>query len=187
MGKIDVDVDLNGVPGKIERAVEDGVKDSDTELYDQGTDAAKAKLRQEGAVWKGELINSFTFDTDNKGNVTLVKIKNIADHAVPMEDGAEYGKEGPPIDSLLPWAQDKLSNWQVSEKWVSLAEEYLDIPAAEFQSNKKLYAKTFWLQQKIKHQGLEGRKFMEAMDNFLELYGDDIVGHEIDKQIRRRL
>lgn len=187
MGRIDIDVDLNGVTRDIRRGIKDGIRDSDDDLYEEGTDVAKAKLRQEGAVWKGELINSFTFDSDGNGNVRVVKIKNNAEHAAPMEFGAEYEDRGPPIDSLLPWVQDKLSNWKVSEKWISLAEEHLDIPEGKFAQNKKLYGKAFWLQQKIKQQGLDAREFMEAMEDYLRQNADDIVGDEIDKSLRSRL
>lgn len=187
MGRINVDVDLNGVTSDIEDAIEDGIRNSDSELYEEGTDVAKSKLRQEGAVWSGELISSFTFDTDATGKVRLVEIKNTSDHAAPIEEGAEYEDRGPPIDNLIPWVQDNLSDWQVGDYWIYRAKQSLDLHSSQFQAHKELYAKAFWLQQKIKRQGLEPRRFMEAMEDYLEQNADDIVSDEIDKELRKNL
>jgi len=186
-GKIDVDVDLNGVDKKIKSAIKSGIRHSSTELYDEGTKVAKSKLRQEGAIWKGELINSFTFRTTPGGKVRLVKIENTADHARPMEEGAEYEEEGPPLSALIPWVETELSQWQVSDYWIYRARRALGFHPSQFQANKEVYAKAFWLQQKIKKQGLDAREFMEAMKKYLEQNADRIVGHEIDKKLRSRL
>lgn len=184
-GHIDVDVDLNGVPQKIEQAIKRGIRESADEISDQGTDVAKNKILEEGAVWKGELWSSFEWDDRKAGKKRIVNIKNVSEHAAPMEFGAEYEDKAPPIRKLLPWVQTELSGWKVSDYWVYKAQQSLSMPLSEFMANKQLYAKAFWLQQHIKREGLEARRFMEAMEDYLWRHSDEIVGGEIDKALKK--
>lgn len=182
---IKVDVDLNGVPEKIEKQIKKGIQNSRKEVPDQGIPVAKDKILEEGAVWKGELFTSFQWGSKKVGDKYVITIENVADHAAPMEEGADYDGTAPPIENLMPWVKTELADWNVSQKWIALAALHLDVPPGKFKHNKELYGKAYWLQQHIKREGLEPRRFMEAMERYLREHADEIVGGEITEALKQ--
>jgi hypothetical protein len=98
------------VTDDIEDAINDGIARGASDLAQDLELVARLKIREEGAVWREKLINSFDDAyTRTSGNYVLV-FMNTAEYAAPVNDGAEYGDEGPPISALIPWVQANMPN-----------------------------------------------------------------------------
>lgn len=201
MGEIEIDIDtLNKrVIRDIKDAFDDGVesaagRSSSSGLPDAMEEAAKSKLRSEGAVWTGELISSFGVRYADKGDRIVVIFYNDADHARPVEAGAEYGSEGPPVHALVPWVVTHLDSWSIpdgdqgglpspddlSSEREDVDEELLRV--AESVSDDVI-EKAFWLQQKIKREGLDAVNFMQTAEEFAEDAGGEVVQTHIERKL----
>jgi hypothetical protein len=72
---------------------------------------ARLRIREAGAIWLERLINSFESASSRSGDRYVLIFRNTAEHAAPVNDGAEYGDEGPPISALIPWVQANIAHW----------------------------------------------------------------------------
>lgn len=97
----------------VKDAIEDGIKSSAEIIALDAQQAAEARIREEGAVWKGELLESFKWRAEKRQGKLRILVQNDADHARPLEVGATYVEKGPPVESLIPWVISKLQGWKV--------------------------------------------------------------------------
>ena len=105
--RFEVSVNDNRIPEKIDHAIQTGMKRSGEELKRKGRMVAQTRIQQRGYIWKGELMQSFETSNEKVGTNRKIQIKNVADHAAPVEYGATYTSRGPPISALLPWVMSK--------------------------------------------------------------------------------
>lgn len=78
--------------------------------------AAQQRIAEEGRVWKGELINSFEVEQNvNPTIVTTIRLVNEASYAAAVDEGAEYGSEGPPLHRLIPWVLTNMQHTRVDD------------------------------------------------------------------------
>lgn len=120
-------------------------------------DRAKEQIRDEEAIWTGELVESFV--AHQKDVQFRYVIRNTSDHAGPVDQGVrgtrggpqdteyEYTNKLPPFGPLLLW---------VRGHWYIFADDY---PDAETAAGA--------LQRHIYREGLEGVHFTEVMLKYL--------------------
>lgn len=114
MSDIKVKIDVDGVKkvgDLLEDGLEAGAEEARDELLDVGKTSAKNIIVAEDLVWTSELFRSIkTFSHEGKNSYSGMVLADSR-HAAPIEFGAEYDSEGPPISSLLPWVKAKLADW----------------------------------------------------------------------------
>lgn len=118
MGDIEIEFDVvagKRTPRDIKDAIELGVRSALPKIAKSAITVSKAKVKQEGAIFTGELYESFRWGVFERNDKIRLKIWNDADHAAAIEVGAEYGDEGPPVEKLIPWVRAKLSHWKIEE------------------------------------------------------------------------
>jgi len=181
----------------IEDAVKQGIRSSRYPLRRELENVAKGRLIQVGAVWKPELINSFDAKYSREGNTYTIVFQNDADHAPPIEYGAEYDEEGPPVAALIPWVQDKLHGFTVTEDFALPDPPDIDQireQAREEATNQNMIdavsladpntvRKAFWLQQHIKEEGIDAVRFMRAAEKWAEKHADETVAAYINIEL----
>jgi hypothetical protein len=186
-----------GVVDDIEDAITQGIVQSGTAIGDEMEYTAKERILDAGAVWTGELISSFDVSYRTEGNKLVVTLSNDADHARPIEFGAEYGERGPPVAALIPWVRTHLMGMTLDrEPRGNLSGEAVDdelevegpsgerVDVREF-SDPEVIDRAFWLQQHIKENGLDAVRFMETAEQFIEESGDDVTAEWISVNLRR--
>jgi hypothetical protein len=114
--RLTVDVKQKQIVKAIEKQIKSGIEKAARRRFansvsDTAVDAAKDRIRQEGAIWRGELIESFDVTTRKVGSNWVIEITNDADHAKPLDEGAEYDEKGPPIAELIPWVESNLGGF----------------------------------------------------------------------------
>lgn len=192
-----VDVRNGHVISEVEAHVERGVRSSLNTLGNGMREQAIQRLQNAGAIWSGELISSFDVDIYTRGNWMVVTLKNDAEHAEPIEFGAQYGDEGPPVAALIPWVATKMHWWDPTE----MAERYDPVDVDEVREEAKLEAtsergdafamgaseqtirKAFYLQQHIKETGIDAVRYMKEAQDWVENYGSDIVAAKITEDL----
>lgn len=74
---------------------------------------AKDRIRGKGKIWTGELLESFETEVVKKKSGATLILRNNAEHALPVDIGAEYGAEGPPLHKLIPWVEAKMAGYRI--------------------------------------------------------------------------
>lgn len=193
-------VQNKGVAEDIADAIRGGIRKSSGQtssagVSDQVEEAAQERIRETGAVWTGELVESFEVDYHRAGNRLVVTVENVSDHAAPIEYGAEYTDRGPPVASLIPWAATKMQGFTIPEDDRSdlpdaselderLEEEgpdgdWVDILGA---APPHIIEKAFWLQQHIKEHGIDAVRYMEIAEQWASANADKTVAHYIGRE-----
>lgn len=115
MGRLNIDISVRNkdVSDDIEEAIRSGIKNSigtgsASGIGDDMEMVARLKIREEGAVWTEQLLNSFRYTATRRGDDYVLVFQNTAEHAAPVNDGADYGDEGPPLANLIPWVRAHL-------------------------------------------------------------------------------
>ena len=114
-----VDVSGKSVVRDIRDALRDGMESGGEDVARGIEKVASRKIRDEGAVWRHELLEGFTKSVVQFGGDTHVRVGNVSDHAKYQERGVSgqvikrntphaYEDEGPPIEALIPWVRDHL-------------------------------------------------------------------------------
>lgn len=167
------------------------------DIADDAEENAKRNIRIAGAVWTGELLESFELDFRTSGRDMIVVVENTADHAKPIEYGAQYTNEGPPVAALVPWVETKMHGFQVpdgaevpdidrvgdDEFEVEVSEgEIIDVRAI---ADRKTVKKAFWLQQHIKETGIDPLRYMERAEMAVEKSGPMTIRKHIEKELRK--
>jgi hypothetical protein len=154
-----INVDGKEVIDDVREAIEDGARNGAAEARQQMEDVAKQKIRSNAAIFTGELISSFTKGSGTSPDGELIVwLENDSDHAAPVEYGAEYDEEGPPLRALLPWVYAHLEGDPVQN--------------------------AFWLQEKIKEEGIDALGFMAAAEDYARANADDDVRRYIELELR---
>lgn len=201
MGRIEFDIDTfdHRIADDIQDAIDEGIKDSTGRRTAHGiadimSAEAKGKIRSEGAVWTGELLNSFQVRYLQRGNRIVVVFQNDADHAPALEYGAEYGSEGPPVHALIPWVMTHLSSWTIPDadagglpapEDIDYEREDVDDELLEvaMRAPDGVIEKAFWLQEKIRRDGIDAIEFMEQARRWAEKDADRVVADAIDRRL----
>lgn len=113
--RLNIEVDDKAIASRLEKAIRSGIASAGTEVGEVGEAAAKSKIREEDAIWKGELINSFTTTNTRIGRHRVVVITNTSQHAPYVEHGTEKYTRAPPLAKLIPWVETKLQGWTVRD------------------------------------------------------------------------
>lgn len=101
-----LDVDIRGHKATIERirqGITDAMEDTAEELLDEAEDDAQDVLRDTRRIWTRETYHGFVKDVDTYRKTASARLVNVSPHAPIVERGADYGSEGPPVQSLIPW------------------------------------------------------------------------------------
>ena len=116
MSDIDIDIEVEGIQ-KVGELLEDGIKEgaqkSLDSLLDVGKDSAKNIISANDLVWTGELYGSINKESSFSDGSYSGTVSADSPHAAPIEFGAEYTTEGPPVSALIPWVKVKLADWNV--------------------------------------------------------------------------
>jgi hypothetical protein len=194
MVNFDINVKNKDIVDDIEDAVEDGIRRAADEIGDASVNIAKQRIREAGAVWTGELLDSFNVTYSSNGNELTVTIENESDHAAPIEYGAEYTDRGPPVVALIPWVITHMDGFTVPDDSPSLDER--EPVEGEMQSDegdyvnvydiadKETLAKAFWLQQHIKRHGLDAVGYMERAREWVGDAGNRTVSEYIHQEMQ---
>lgn len=184
------------IKDKIESGIEDATnEEKSNSIPDQAVDVAKARIDTAGAVFRGDLIDSFTVSRAKADDQWVVKIENTSDHAAPIEYGATYGAEGPPVAALIPWVKAKMSGFSVPDgDSESLPEadrirEQVDDEVnygldAEQLADEQTLKKAFWLQRHIKENGIDPLRYMQRAEEWIEENGSRTVAAFIRAEFR---
>lgn len=113
--QLQIDVDDKAISQRLRRAFNSALTDAAGEIGREGVKVAKSRIREKDAIWRSELINSFSTSSKQLGDRRVVVIRNVADHAAPVEHGAEYTVRAPPLSALIPWVESKLQGWIVED------------------------------------------------------------------------
>lgn len=199
MPTIDIDIDVlnKRVDRDIKEDIEDGIEKGGTSLGLEGEEVAQHRIRSVGAIFTGDLILNFDVSVRKRRNKLVVTLENNSDHAAPIEYGAEYGSEGPPVIALIPWVRTKMSGFQVPEDDLSAlpdrdeVDEDTTLPepgGGEVDvldvAEPETVQKAFWLQQHIKDNGIDAVRFMRAAEEYAREEGADTVADYISRELR---
>ena len=185
-------------PSEMKRRLNDALRESVSDLEFLVKQEAKAKIREEGAIWLGRLMAGFDHRYEKRGDKLVLVIYNEEEHAPYVEWGAEYGATGPPVAPLIPWVQYHLSSWEldVDEANYPSAE---DVPEADRMVSTpdggevdalagvpdEILTKAFWLQEKLKEDGLEAVEFMQEAEEWAEGNAAELVSEKIDRELSK--
>lgn len=199
--RISVNVD-ESVMDDVEDAIIDGIEDSldfgaaeagQPGVPEQAKNVAKGRIVEAGAVFSGDLLESFEVNHSQSKGVWHVELENTSAHAEPIEYGAEYGEKGPPVAALIPWVETKMRGFQVPEDDVADLPEP-DVVRQESEgvkygpdvltlADEDTLTKAFWLQQHIKEEGLDALRYMKAAEYWAESSADKSVAAFITKHL----
>jgi len=181
----------------IEDAIEDGIKKGSGVLGQEMREVSEHRIRSVGAIFTGDLINSFDVTVKSRGNQMIVTLSNDSDHAAPIEYGAEYGTEGPPLAALIPWVEAKMAGFTVPEDDLQSLpspgeiEEDTEVPEPDGTTTDLLTVvpddtlqKAFWLQEHIRREGIDAVKFMSAAREYAERHGEDTIAGYIERELK---
>lgn len=206
MGDLNVQVEVRNkdIVDDIRDAIENGIRRgsgqaSSNGISDEMEDAAQAKIREEGAIWKRELVNAFKSKHQKAGGNMTITLQNVSDHAGPLEYGVEpgeYGEQGPPILPLIAWLMTKGANLDPPDDEIPDTETMRDELPNErlvngdgenidifLQFPKPFVDQAFWLQQHIKETGLDAVRFMEAAEQWAEANADRTIAKYISAEL----
>jgi hypothetical protein len=97
----------------IEDAIRDGIRNAVRGSLPESMElVARLKIIEEDAIWRENLINSFENVQMRRGDNYVLIFQNTAEYAAPVNDGSEYGSEGPPLEALIPWVRTHLYYWE---------------------------------------------------------------------------
>lgn len=163
MTGLEVNVEVSGeeVLSDVRDAIRDGMKEAGDELSLAMEDEAKRVIRRNAAIFSGTLISSFTKRNVPEGKDYIVELSNDAENAWPIEVGAEYDEEGPPVRALIPWVQVHFDGDPIQN--------------------------AFWLQEKIKEEGIDGIGFMQEAEDWADSNADQVVRDQIELELRSEL
>jgi hypothetical protein len=194
--KIDIDVLNKRVDESIEDAVTSGMREGGQQAASEAEEVAQQRIRNVGAVFTGDLIESFEIDLKKRGNNIIVTLENTSDHAAPIEYGAEYTDRGPPVAALIPWVKLKMTGYSVPESEVADLPEPQDVeedtsipqangPAVDLTTvfDEEIVQKAFWLQQHIKEEGLDAVRFMKRAEEKVEDDAAETVADAITAEL----
>lgn len=199
MSDIDIRIDVMNkrVGESIGDDIDVGIRKGGVALADEAGDVAKNRIRSVGAIFTGDLIGSFEIDIEKRGDTLRVKLKNTSDHAAPIEYGAEYTDEGPPVAALIPWVESKMRGFSVPDDEISGLPEPEDvdedttIPEPDGTevdlldvAERGTIQKAFWLQQHIKETGIDAVRYMRAAEEYVKRDGADSLAGYISREIR---
>lgn len=187
-----------GVIDDIEDDIESGVRKAAREIGEATEEVAEERIRSVGAVFTGDLVNSFDVDVTKVGGNMVVRITNDSDHAAAIEYGASYTDSGPPLAALIPWVKLKMRGFTVPEDDVDLPRRDTVRQEADTEIHEpdgtttdlldvvsdSVLKKAFWLQQHIKEEGIDAVRYMALAEEFAVESGPDIVATEISKELR---
>lgn len=195
MAKFTIDVQNIDVVDDIEDAIERGVKRGADTVADASIEVAKQRLREAGAIWTGELLESFDIYYATRGSDLVVIIDNDADHAAPIEYGAEYTDRGPPIVALIPWVQTHMDSFSIPDDSQSMemrepvAGESEDLDVDRINAfdiaSEETVQKAFWLQNHIKQHGLDAVGYMNRAQEWVESSGSRTISEYIHKEMAK--
>jgi hypothetical protein len=191
----------DSVVDEIEKDIEDGIeksvgkRSSDLTSIDQQVKmVAKERIRDVGAVWTGDLVSSFDVDHFGTGDSIVVTIENTSDHAAPIEYGAEYDEEGPPVAALIPWVMTKMSGFTLPEDQSELPDttraDELEIETTAGSVDlgasvpDEILEKAFWLQRHIKEEGIDAVRYMEMAEMWAEKNSANTVAEYISAELK---
>jgi len=208
MSKINIELDtLNKrVADDIERGIKSGIRKgsgatSRTGLSDQMEEVAQHKLRTENKVWTGQLISSFKAthkSTMGMKSFTIV-FTNTADHAAPIEYGADYNEKGPPLIPLAVWLmtggadypppsdppdEETIRDRLDGEELIGPQGEEID-PLDEFP--KAIIDQAFNIQDHIREHGIDPVRFMESAEQYAENAGAHTLADAIEAELDKRV
>lgn len=167
------------------------------DIADDAEENAKRNIRIAGAVWTGELMESFEVDFRTSGNDMIIVVENTADHAKPIEYGAHYTDRGPPVAALIPWVETKMHGFQVPEDVDVISidrvgDDEFEVDVSEGESidiraiaDETTIEKAFWLQQHIKETGIDALRYMQRAESAVEKSGPVTMRKHIEKELRK--
>lgn len=196
--EFDVEIENGHVIAEVEAHVERGVRNSLDSLTRGMKMTAQKRIRDAGAVWTTDLVSSFEKDTYTKGDWYVAKLRNTSDHARPIEYGAEYGDEGPPVAALIPWVEAKMAWWdptQMAERYEPVEADYVRrrakrrapnerADALAVQADEATIRKAFYLQQHIKETGIDAVRYMKEARDWAEDSGPETVAAKITQDLQ---
>ena len=199
-GRVQVSVGGNDdFPSEMKRRLNDALRESVSDLEFLVKQEAKAKIREEGAIWLGRLMAAFDHRYEKRGDKLVLIVYNDEEHAPYVEWGAEYGAKGPPVAPLIPWVQYHLSDWNLENAESVNRPSAEDIPEADRMVSTPdggevdalagvpddILTKAFWLQEKLKEDGLDAVEFMQEAEEWAEDNGVEIVSENIDRELSK--
>lgn len=201
MSRLRIGVQVFGakeVTDDIEDAVEQGISEARAGIALNAERVAKARIREVGAIWKGDLIESFDTLVFDTGDTYYVWLYNSSGHAAPIEFGAEYEEKGPPVAALIPWVRTKLSGYNVPEDELPDPDDLPDIRKKAKDeainqttidvvdmASKQVISQAFWLQQHIKEHGIDAVRFMRAAEKWAEEDADRTAAQYISMELKK--
>lgn len=192
MGNFDIsiDVDTHGIENRIQRAIAGGVKDAARDLDSDLQDKAERKIIQANAIWRENLISSFESEIIRRPDGLWIKLRNISDHAGPVEDGAVYTDRGPPVHALLPWVRENLHGFEVTGSGGLNAVAKSGNLGAIMHPDFPGYTigqvdKAFWLQAKIRRDGIVPVGYMAYAANWARANGHEVVSSNVATSLRK--
>lgn len=199
MGDIefDINVDNKRVANDIKDDIESGARKGAFAATAEAQEAAETRIREVGAIFSGELIQSFDISYRRRGGMLWVRLENNAEHAAPIEYGADYTDRGPPVAALIPWVRTKMMGFQVPQEDENdlpdpeNVDEDLTVPEPDgsYTDLAKVVApetlkRAFWLQQHIKEQGIDAVRYMQHAKAWAEAHADEEVADYISQELR---
>lgn len=114
---INVRVNVEGteVLDKLYDEIANGISHGQREVGDRMRRSAQQQIQQEGRIWKGELISSFDTQHTWTPERAAIRLSNDAAYAKAVDEGAEYGSEGPPLHRLIPWVLTNMQHVRVND------------------------------------------------------------------------
>lgn len=199
MGDLDFKVKVRGTDAiwDIQEAIGKAILRGAVDIGDDTEETAKRKIRIAGAVWTGELLQSFDVDIRPMARQTIIVVENTADHAAPIEYGARYTNKGPPISALVPWVRTKMHGFEVPDEAEvpdieNIENDEFEVQVTEGEgidirsiADRETIEKAFWLQQHIKETGIEPLKYMERAERAVEKTGSATVRKHIERELRK--
>lgn len=196
---IRLSTDVRGA-GRAIRRIKDGIENGAAQgaavVGEETEEVAKGRIRSVGAIFSGDLIASFDIDIQKRGRNRLrVRIENESDHAAPIEYGAEYTDDGPPVAALIPWVEAKMSGFTIPDDDFQRPspeelDENLEIPEPDGTVTYLIDAvdddtldRAFWLQEHIKDNGIDAVRYMKAAEEWAEESADDTVADAISANL----
>lgn len=182
---------------QIEDAIKDGIAEGSAETGVEAEQVAKQRIRKVGAIFTGDLLNSFDIDIRKQGGNLVVRLTNDSDHAGPIEYGAEYTERGPPVVALIPWVRAKMTGFQIPEgdredlPDPETVDADFEIPEPDGSItdlrnvvDSETLDRAFWLQQHIKEEGIDAVRYMERAERYVKENAADNVAEAISMELK---
>lgn len=201
MSKLHVNTSVEGIDvvDDVEDAIEDGIEAGGRSAGQETREAARSKIWSSGAFWTGELLDSFDLRYAKRGDTLTVILENDAEHAAPIEHGAQYTNRGPPISALIPWVRSHLAGYTLPPSDRESLPEPDEMPDEEVQVedmagetidlrqfvDRKVLRQAFWLQEHIKEEGIDAVHFMEHAEEWAADSADREVAEYISASLKR--